>query len=406
VVGTNRFTKSLLRHAKVSWRERPTRYDIEALQANIERVGLVIRVRWALVAVLSVFTLLGVWIYGSVVPWSELAPNIRVPALAVVFVCLYNTYYQLTYRRLGNIAFLNHAQLLFDVIVVSVLVYYSGGINSWFYAMYALFVLEAAFILPRPSDASIVAGFSAVAYGAVVWGEYFGLLEHVKVPFTSGDLHHNLTYVSVRYLWQLTMLGGVAMVATLMTSQLREREEQLADASIVDEKTGLYDRKYFLRSLASEVMRAERDDRPFAVLMMDIDEFARFNRVFGIARGDEMIRVVADTLVRTLEECCAAGSFETNVISRFGGEEFAVLLVEGTAAGPPDPDDAIAVAEALRRAIERTRLDDASVTMSVGVAVYPQNGPTVDTALSAADEALHRALMAGGNCVRLAETGS
>ncbi|MFU8890922.1 MAG: GGDEF domain-containing protein [Anaerosomatales bacterium] len=406
MVSPNRLTKALARRAMVSWRERPTRYDIEALQANIARVGLVIHVRWALVAVLSVFTLLGVWIYGTEASWAELAPNIRVPALAVAFVCLYNAYYHLTYKRLGNIAFLNHAQLLFDVVVVSVLVYYSGGVNSWFYAMYALFVLEAAFILPRSRDAWIVAGFSALAYGVVVWGEYFGLLGHVEIPFTFGDLHASRTFVAVRYLWQVTMLGGIAMVATLMTSELRTREKQLAEASIVDEKTGLYDRKYFLRSLSGEVLRAERDARPFAVLMLDIDDLARFNEVFGITRGDAMIASVADALARTLEECCVGGSNDANVLSRFGGEEFAVLLVEGTAGGPPGPGDALAVGEALRSAVEDLRLEDASVTVSIGVATYPENGPTLDTLLSATDEALHAALTGGGNRVVLAGTSA
>jgi hypothetical protein len=101
----------------------------------------------------------------------------------------------MTYRRLGNIAILNHAQLLFDVIVVTVLVYYSGGVHSWFYAMYALFVLEAAFILPRVRDTWIVAGFSAIAYGVVLGGEYFGILPHVEMPFIDGDLHLSRTYV-------------------------------------------------------------------------------------------------------------------------------------------------------------------------------------------------------------------
>lgn len=405
MVSPNRFTKALTRSAQVSWRERPTRYDIEALHANIARVGLVIRVRWALVAALSVFTALGVWVYSAEVPWSELSANIRVPALAVAFVCLYNAYYHLTYRRLGNIAFLNHAQLLFDVIVVTVLVYYSGGVNSWFYAMYALFVLEAAFILPRPRDTWVVAGFSALAYGTVIWGEYLGLIAHVDVPFTFGDLHSSRTYVLVRYLWQVTMLGGIAMVATLMTSEMREREAQLAKTSIVDEKTGLYDRKYFLRALSSEVLRSERSAKPFSVLMVDIDELGRFNRVFGIERGDAMIRAVADTLARALEEVRGPGSFEADVLSRFGGEEFAVLLVEGGSERSPDAEDAATVAEALRCAVRDMRLDDASVTVSVGVATYPENGPTVDTLLSAADEALHEASTTGGNRVCLAGVG-
>ncbi|MBW6468819.1 MAG: GGDEF domain-containing protein, partial [Coriobacteriia bacterium] len=108
----------------------------------------------------------------------------------------------------------------------------------------------------------------------------------------------------------------------------------------------------------------------------------------------------------TLEECCVGGSNDANVLSRFGGEEFAVLLVEGTAGGPPGPGDALAVGEALRSAVEDLRLEDASVTVSIGVATYPENGPTLDTLLSATDEALHAALTGGGNRVVLAGTSA
>ena len=403
MVSVNRFAKAFLRGAKITWRERPTRHDIEALQANIERVGLVIRVRWALVAVLSVFTLVGVSIYSAEVPWSELAPNIVVPAAAIAFVCLYNAYYHLTYRRLGNVAFLNHAQLLFDVIVVTVLVYYSGGVNSWFYAMYGLFIFEAAFILPRQRDTWIVAGFSMLAYAIVIWGEFFGLIRPVEVPFAFGELHLNQTYVSMRYLWQVTMLGGVALVATLMMSAMRAREAQRAEVSVIDERTGLYDRRHFLRMLAAEVVRAEREARPFAVIVADIDDMTGFNRVFGVERADLMIRSVAERLTDALEACCGHGVYGANVLSRYGGEEFAVVLVEGAAAGPPGPDDAEAVAETLRRAVEQVRVAGGGVTVSVGVACYPANGPTADTLLAAADEALHLAQAAGGNQVRRAE---
>ncbi|HET6498629.1 MAG TPA: GGDEF domain-containing protein [Coriobacteriia bacterium] len=403
MVSVSRFAKAFLRGAKITWRERPTRRDIEALQANIERVGLVIRVRWALVAVLSVFTLVGASIYGTEVPWSQLAPNIVVPAAAIAFVCLYNAYYHLTYRRLGNVAFLNHAQLLFDIIVVTVLVYYSGGVNSWFYAMYGLFILEAAFILPRVRDTWIVAVFSMLAYAVVLWGEFFGLIRHVEIPFTFGELHLNQTYVSVRYLWQVTMLGGVALVATVMTSTMRAREAQLAELSVIDERTGLYDRKHFLRTLAAEAVRAEREARPFAVILADIDDMTRFNRVYGVERADRMIQTVAERLEAALKACCGHGTYGANVLSRYGGEEFAVLLLEGAAGGAPGPTDAEAVAEALRRAVEDARVAGGGVTVSVGVACYPANGPTADALLAAADEALHLAQAAGGNRVRRAE---
>jgi hypothetical protein len=111
-------TKRLPRALVISWREQPTRYDIEALQANIRRVGLVIRVRWALLSVLVVYSILGVLIYANSIDWGNLARLMAIPALTLAFVVLYNAYYATNYRRLGNIAVWNNLQLALDAIVV------------------------------------------------------------------------------------------------------------------------------------------------------------------------------------------------------------------------------------------------------------------------------------------------
>ena len=396
-VKARRITRNLLRNARVTWRENPTRYDIEALHANIERVGLVIKVRWAIVALLAAFSALALAAYSTELPWGELAANMRVPAIAVAFVVAYNTYYHLTYRRLGNIAFLNHAQLLFDVLVVGVLVYYSGGVNSWFYSLYLLFILEAAFILPLRRDTWLVAGFCAVTYGAVLFGELFGILPHVTVPFSEEYLHQNPAFVTVRFMWQVAVFGGAAMVVTLMTGSLAAREARIAESAIIDEKTGLYERSYFLRALNSEILRAERDDRSLYVILIDIDDFARFNDLFGIELGDVLLAAIGQAFEEALETCGSAMTFETNIVARWGGEEFAVLLSEGCAGGPPNDDDAAKVAEAIRSAAEKTLVKGTGVTVSAGVASIPKHGPTADTLLTAADEALYRAAEAGGN---------
>ncbi len=400
----NRVTKMLARRFMVSWRQQRTRYDIEALQANTERVGLVIRVRWAVVAALSLYSILAAWAYTLETPWAELWVNMRIPALALAFVLAYNTFYQRTYRRLGNIAVLNHAQLVFDAIVVTVLVYYSGGVHSWFWAMYSLFILEAAFILPKRWHAWLIAAFCAFAAGVVIWGEYFGLLPHIEMPFIAEGLHRNLTYVAVRYGWQVTALAGTATVATLMTGTLRRREEELASASIVDEKTGLYDRSYFLRALGRELLRAERDERPLSLLIVDVDNFDRFNRLFGIEKGDRMLRDVARAMSDAVSSSSAGSSRETTVISRFGGEEFAILLAEDVQGQILSADEVRAIAEQIRLEISRVRVDDACVTVSIGIAQFPDDGMTADQLIDAADAALTTAAVAGGNRVAYASS--
>ncbi len=149
----------------VSWREQPTRYDIEAVHANTRRVGLVIRIRWALLIVLVVYSVLAGLAYTATLSIAELASRMLIPALALLFVVVYNTFYQLNYKRFGNIAVWNNLQLTLDAIVVTVLVYYSGGVSSWFWSMYSLFILEAAFILPTRRGAWFLAVTCMVLLG-------------------------------------------------------------------------------------------------------------------------------------------------------------------------------------------------------------------------------------------------
>ena len=206
-----------------------TRYDIEALQANTRRVGLVIQrplgpCRRAVVLLDSCWPGSMRWTSPGPSSW----PNMSFPALALVFVLLYNTFYQLTYKRLGNIAILNHAQLIFDVLVVTVLVYYSGGVHSWFWTMYPLFILEAAFILPKRCHVWMVAALRALASGFVVLGRVRRALAARDDAVRVEPLYHDFTFVAVRYLWQLTVLAGTATVATLMTAAIRSREAELA----------------------------------------------------------------------------------------------------------------------------------------------------------------------------------
>jgi len=393
--------KALMRTTIVSWREKPTQYDIEALRANTERVGLVIRVRWAIVIALTIFSVIGASIYARDVPFSLFVKNMTIPAVALLFVLAYNAAYQMTYRKVGNIAFLNQAQLVFDMVVTSVLVYYSGGVYSWFSAMYLLFILEAAFILPRRADVWTLAGVAALLYGCVLGLDYAGVLPHVAMPFIDNALHANRTYVLVRYLWEVTMFGGTVAVGTVMMGAISKREQELRATSFVDETTGLFNRPYFARVLDAELERARRDRRELGLVLADIYHFAEVNRVFGLDVGDSIL----GELGRILEDVAHAeldGARETNVACRVGGEEFAVIVPEVSRADNAVAsvrERTLAIAEEYRSRVEGAIVNGLTVTVSVGVAVFPEDGDTPDALLDAADRALYAAEQAGGNKV-------
>lgn len=392
----SRLGKRLSRAYKVTWREQPNRYDIEALHDNVRRVGIVIRVRWALVFVLFVYSIFGAAIYAQTIPLLDLARLMVVPAIALAFVLGYNAFYQLTYRRFANIALFNHAQLLLDAVVVTILVYYSGGITSWFWAMYSLFVLEAAFILPRKIDAWLIAIACALMLGGVSLAEYYGFVPHVEIPFANADVHTSATYVSVRYLWQVAVLFGTASVATLLVSNTARASEGTA---ITDSVTSLYSRAYYRQILPTEIGRARRDQRVMHLIFVDLDRFTEFNERFGIEAGDALLAKVGTVVADSLGSADARAA-STNVAARVGGEEFAIILSEAVGTGSePRRQDALALAEELRLAICGTTVNDAGVTASIGVASLPQDGISSQELTAAADEALLSAVEAGGNRV-------
>ena len=395
----SRLRKRIARALMVSWREQPTRYDIEALQANTRRVGLVVRVRWALLIVLVIYSLLAGAAYMTVMPVAELASRMLIPALALGFVALYNTFYQLNYRRLGNIALWNNLQLTLDAIVVTVLVYYSGGVSSWFWSMYSLFILEAAFILPKRRDTWALAVLCMLLLGGIDLLEYTGILPHVTIPFATAEQYRDSVYVSVRYLWQVAVLAGTAAVSTQLVGEQRAEAEGRLALTVFDETTGLYSRAYFLRALGAEIRRAQRDERPLHVLLIDVDRFGDYNRQFGIDAGDKLLNLISVAITGCLSE---AGDMlvTTNLAARYGGEEFVVLLAEDhETQGPPEQDDALRLADCLRIEIGKQAVDGAGVTVSVGVASMPFDGTTPDELLDAADEALSAAIEAGGDKV-------
>lgn len=415
-VSQAKLARSFARRAVVSWREHPTQSDIEALRANIERVGLVIRVRWVIVAALALFSVIAGLVYSVSMPLAELAANMTVPALALVFVLAYNAFYQRTYRKFGNIAYLNQAQLLFDIFVVTVLVYYSGGVASWFSSMCIIFILEGAFILPERGHVWVLVGAASIFVGAVFFGWFAGWLPPVDVPFVDTALHENLTYVVVRYLWEVAMYMGAALVGTVMMQTVRRREAELSESTVTDELTGLFNSQYFQWALSIECARARSAGSCLALLLVDIDRLSDVNRMFGMGIGDSLLEGVAG-LVRAAAEgdsggdpgsaAAVDGVGAPGIACRVGGEEFAIILPGASlSSGERVPIEvrAALVAERLRLAVGSLRVEDVGVTVSIGISVWPRDGATAPELLDAADAALAIAAASGGNTVRRARS--
>lgn len=172
--------------------------------------------------------------------------------------------------------------------------------------------------------------------------------------------------------------------AAIQNANYFERMRQLA---YVDGLTGIHNRRYFEMRIIEELERAARFQGRMAVIMVDIDHFKKLNDEFGHLLGDEVLRCVAGILKQQLRKM--------DMVCRYGGEEFAVVVPETTG------DNAIMVAEKLRRQIESHPFPGVPrpVTISCGVADYPLHGATRDEVVAAADGALYRAKQSGRNRV-------
>lgn len=157
----------------------------------------------------------------------------------------------------------------------------------------------------------------------------------------------------------------------------------------IDLVTGLYNRRFVEDYARKQIAMARRKEHPLGLIMMDIDHFKKFNDLYGHDAGDRVLRQVAKTVTVAMRE--------TNLVARFGGEEFLVMLPETGAKA------CWKVAERIRQAVERMSIvpggekPTAPVTVSLGIAVYPDHGRTFEEALQAADRALYESKRGGRN---------
>ncbi len=186
-------------------------------------------------------------------------------------------------------------------------------------------------------------------------------------------------------------LGRLASVFNTMAAELDKAHEALRETSIRDSLTGLYNRREFDRRLLDELKRCIRYRHPLSLLMLDLDHFKAINDDYGHPVGDKVLSEVAGIVkheVRNSDE----------VVARYGGEEFVVILAE------TDKFGAGVLAQRVRAAIaahifsiDETRA--LNVTVSIGLAGFPNDANTGETLIAAADHALYDAKRAGRNCV-------
>jgi diguanylate cyclase (GGDEF)-like protein len=199
-------------------------------------------------------------------------------------------------------------------------------------------------------------------------------------------------------------VGRLTRVFNMMTDRLRRSHVEVRAANqalqaqnrlletlaVTDSLTGLYNRKKLADILADQYARFRRNHRPFAVLMLDLDNFKSINDNYGRAVGDQVLMEFAVILKQSVRM--------VDFVARYGGEEFVVVLVETSA------DASLVIAERIRSEVVTPRFSASnariSVTVSLGVAQSREADDGPDEVLARADHALYKAKRAGRNQVQ------
>lgn len=183
-----------------------------------------------------------------------------------------------------------------------------------------------------------------------------------------------------------------------LIEQLRRANEELSHVNGTlrelvnrDGLTGLYNHRYFQETLARELARAKRDDLMFSVVFCDIDHFKMYNDTNGHPEGDTLLCRIGEMLESLLRE--------SDIAARYGGEEFVVLLPDTAASGAQVLADKFREAVAGHTFTGGTTQPLGGVTVSIGVAGYPDHGNDVASLIQAADQALYSAKRSGRNRV-------
>jgi diguanylate cyclase (GGDEF)-like protein len=187
----------------------------------------------------------------------------------------------------------------------------------------------------------------------------------------------------------VALMEAIAHQAAIVIENARLFEE-VQRLATTDELMGIHNRRHFFQLGQVEIERARRYHSPLSVMMLDVDHFKEINDTYGHAIGDQVLC--------SLAQGCQENIREVDILGRYGGEEFAIILPE------TDGLDALAIAERLRKYVQtvprETQKGEVLVTISVGVAELTENIFDLASLLDRADSALYAAKQAGRNCVK------
>lgn len=229
----------------------------------------------------------------------------------------------------------------------------------------------------RPAQAPGRSVQSLIATPLLIGEKVLGILR------IDSESENHFSMEDLRFLSRIADLSAIALESA-------ELYEHIQDLAIKDSLTGLYLRRYLLERMSEELPRQLKRKQELSFLMMDLDDFKKYNDRFGHVAGDIVLRSVSDILTKIFKK-------PGNVVCRYGGEEFAVMLADCS------EREAAGLAEKFRQEVESTeillRREKTKITISIGIASFPSQAQMKEELIQKADQALYEAKKRGKNQV-------
>jgi len=263
------------------------------------------------------------------------------------------------------------------IVFITWVLWYAGGIQSPLLNLYLLPIIASALIL----------------------GKVMTFFEMLAIALCFMAMHYDpktRSLATVAYWGELlTLLAPVILVAyitTMLSADIRFAVEKIKRVSDTDDLTGLYNMRAFMVVLSRKFKQSLRYSHPLSVVMIDCDNLKQVNDTHGHESGNRLLQHVT--------RCIRSELRGSDVLARYGGDEFIALLPETGSHGAKD------MGERIRRAIEMSRLDvhgtDVLTTVSIGIGSYPDDAGSLEMIMEKADKAMYQAKQRGRNRVALA----
>jgi diguanylate cyclase (GGDEF)-like protein len=258
------------------------------------------------------------------------------------------------------------------IIFITWTIYHTGRLDSPLINLYMLTIITSALALDKLITLLEVALIAA----CYMFLGYTTSLEEFFSMARFGD-----------FMTQLAPMLLVAYITTMLSADIRSALSRIKLISETDDLTGIYNMRAFMVIADRTHKQSIRYSQTYAVLMVDSDDLKKINDTYGHESGNRLLKMIVTCIQQSLRE--------TDVFARYGGDEFIAILPQTRT------DGALEVAERIRKAVEATLLETRGkqvvVTVSIGVAIFPEHGEELSSVMDHADHALYSSKKDGRN---------